>query len=186
MSNKFCKHLNLEFDFNLSVVDQFKTSVSHSAKSFRLNEIDSNVYNFLNSLNIITAPPACFYTPPGADRGLPHVDSMELNNMVKLNYIIGGKNTVMQWFKFNGNNKNIIHQHNGLGSGYLKFDQSMCELIWEEEIKGPCLVNAGIPHNVKNRSDTDRWSISYTLFDLNNNHLQWSDAEQIFKNYFGP
>ena len=180
MENIFCKHLNLDFDFDLSVINQFKET--KDSKSFSLTTIDNNLQDFLKPLGIITTPPTCFYTAPSTNRGLHHIDSLELDNMVKLNYIIGGNNTIMQWFKFHGDEKNIISQYNKLGGGYLKFDPIMCELIWEEELKSPSLVNAGIPHNVKNKSNTGRWSISYTLFDLTHKHLQWKYAEQIFKN----
>ena len=184
MENIFCKHLNLDFDINLSIIDQFKNNVIDRHKTFRIAIVDNNLQNFLKPLNVVTRSPACFYTPPRADRGNHHIDSNQFDNMVKLNYVVNGQNTVMQWFKFNGSEEHIIRNKNKVGGGYLAFKPEGCELIWEEELKSPCLVNAGIPHNVMNRSDRGRWSVSYALFDLNTVNLQWDQTNTIFKNYF--
>ena len=174
MNNIFCKHLNLDFEIDLTFLEQFKTQTGNIPSVFRVNSVDKNLQNFLNPLSITTRNPACFYTPPNTNRGWHHIDSLELDNRVKLNYVIGGGNTVMQWFKFNGTEKDTLKQENELGGGYLKFYPNACELIWEEELKSPSLINAGIPHNVKNNSNSDRWAISYPLFNLDNTAVQWN------------
>lgn len=181
MENFFCKHLDLDFSVDLSIIEQFKTQASNAAKAFGINFIDTNLQNFLKARNIVAGNPVCFYTPPGSDRGFHHVDSTVIDNMVKLNFIVAEKNTVMQWFKFNGTDLDIIAQQNITGGGYLKFKPALCELIWEEELQSPSLVNAGIPHNVRNRSNASRWTISYPLFTLDGKHLQWQQAVEIFK-----
>jgi hypothetical protein len=174
MENIFCKHLDLDFNIDLTIIEQFKTQVQNKSIVFRIPSIDIGLQNFLKPLDITAQTPACFYTPPNAGRGWHHIDSLQLDNRVKLNYIVGGKNTVMQWFKFNGHEQHVLKQENELGGGYLKFYPKVCELIWEEELKSPSLINAGIPHNVKNNSNSGRWAISYPLFNLDNTATQWN------------
>jgi hypothetical protein len=172
MENIFCKHL--DFDIDLTFIEQFKIQIQNRPVVFRIQSVDKNLQNFLNTLGVITRTPACFYTPPNSSREWHHIDSLQLDNRVKLNYIVGGENTVMQWFKFNGTEQHILKQENELGGGFLKFYPEACELIWEEELKSPSLINAGIPHNVKNNSNSGRWAISYPLFNLDNTAVQWN------------
>jgi hypothetical protein len=184
MKNIFCQPLTLDFDIDTSMIDKVNTNNSTNRVECRIEKIDERLENFLSSFNLMTQLSACFYTPPNFNRGWNHVDSSKLDNMVKLNYIIGGENTVMRWFKFIGPEDHIVRQANTLGDPYAKFVSAECELIWEEELTGFCLVNAGIPHNIQNNSSHIRWSFSYGLLHLDTTRLQWNEIDGIFKNYY--
>jgi hypothetical protein len=118
-----------------------------------------------------------FYSPPWA-RTTIHAD--DIGDLVKLNWIVGGKDSVMQWWKPNTEKAIVYTEHNGPTIRYKRHEVS---LIHSTEVKQPSMVQVGIPHNVLNKSE-DRWCISLIpVYKDTRARLSWQQGLDIFSRY---
>jgi hypothetical protein len=66
---------------------------------------------------------------------------------------------------------------------YLKYEEHECVKVYEECLEKWTLMNAGIPHRVKNGA-VYRLCVSIPLLDLNTgNQIQFNDALRRFEKY---
>lgn len=183
--NRFCTKIQLPFDVNLK--DFPPKDYEERVYMIRppWSTIDKNLISFLSSKKIHVKFYEIFYTPPQKELYI-HVDRNVYSNMTKLNYCICDPNSVMNWFEPKENFKSKTASQTMLKTNYLKFAPDEVNLLHTECIAGWYLVNAGVPHNATNFTDSQRWTLSYTLLDLNTSpadHLEFDRAVEIFKEY---
>lgn len=122
-----------------------------------------------------------FYTPPGRTLE-PHIDGPFLSNMCKLNWMVGGEGSVMEWFDIKPQ-AGSKQGNTVIGTPYVPFDRSNLILRHQAVITSPSLINVGRVHGVRN-SDHERYVYSFVLGSKQTSHLiEWQDAKKIFEQY---
>jgi hypothetical protein len=51
------------------------------------------------------------------------------------------------------------------GTPYIQFQEKDCNVTHEHYVKGPCLIHTGIPHSLRNLSDSPRYCLSIRFFN---------------------
>ena len=148
-----------------------------------------NNYN-LKPSNICEA----FYNSPSGG-GLPiHNDTPDISNSVNINFTWGPLTSTTRWWQLkNGSsfeielpeNTHITEQKINPDVNikqYLRAREEECDLMYEQVIHTPSLMNVGQLHNTHN-PDTKmgRWTLSYIILKSDNTHLQFEEALKIFK-----
>lgn len=111
-----------------------------------------------------------------------HLDGYEFNNHVKLNFIINPGKSTMAWWRIKPG-RQYKDLTTVVGTGYYWAQKEDCDLVVEENLIKPALVNAGMLHSIEN-IDTERICFSFMLKYKNNNQkLLWDQAMEIFKDY---
>jgi hypothetical protein len=178
--NNYCVDLN----FNCPVITQnfnvlkYK-GIPHSAVSPDIFE--PRFINLLKSLGLKVTWSEIFYIPKREERtyGI-HTDNAG-GDYVKMNWIFGGENSLMQWYTINpGIHKEPIKT--AINSLYISFNNSEVTLAHAQMVKFPSIVQVGSPHNIYNPTE-DRFCLSIMLRDSDNNRLTMDRAKQLFSPY---
>ena len=149
----------------------------------KLNDINHELISFLSTLNLTISWAVVFYTAPFGFTGI-HVDidnNNKSNDYVKLNYIFGGRNSVMCWWKQKDNVSSTLLR-TVAGSGYMPFEIHQVDLIDEQQVKFPSIVQVGIPHNIKNFEEP-RYCLSLVLKKRYRTRLTMAESIELFKQY---
>jgi hypothetical protein len=155
-------------------INSFGTA-SHTKIS--LTDINPDLISFLATLKITIAWAELFYTEPFAFTGI-HIDNFG-GDYTKLNYIFGGRNSYMCWWKPKLNApmnrcKTIVD------TNYIGFKPEEVDLIDQQPVKFPSIVQVGIPHNIQNFEEP-RYCLSLVL--LNSTRLTMAKSIELFKQY---
>jgi hypothetical protein len=182
VKNRYCLNLNLGFVVDHQVLTSLEVDPSR-VNHFVIHNIDKNLTNFLNEKNISIPHAEIFYIPPL--RVLPlHVDNDSINDFCKLNFIFGAQGSLMQWWKLKDPSRSMNYHTNSIGTRYIRVEVSECDLVWQQQVGQPGLVNAGVPHQVINCTNEPRWCMSFSLYDrVNKEILKWKNALKIFESY---
>lgn len=182
IENQYCQNLNLGFVVDHRILDTLDVDPSR-VNHFVIPSIDKNLINFLDERNVLIPHAEIFYIPPL--RVLPlHIDNDSLGDFCKLNFIFGAQGSLMQWWKPKNPNMPLNYHINSNGTKYIQLEVNECELVWQQQVGQPGLVNAGVPHLVINCTNEPRWCMSFSLYDqVNKKLLQWKDALKIFESY---
>lgn len=111
-----------------------------------------------------------------------HSDMYPLKEFAKLNWVY---EEGVSYFEYGKIPENFQPKElsNRLNTPYCPFPKNT-ELAYRTNLKGPALINAGIPHRVCNMKNTVRWAISIIPFHSDTNtRVLWDDALEIFKDY---
>ena len=138
-------------------------------------DVNPALIKMLKSFGILVCRAEAFYRTQNCKPWI-HSDAMP-GDYVKINWVVGGKDSIMQWFTVNPN----IHKEittNKLNTTVCLFDQSEVTLAYEEMIQSPSLVQVGAPHNIINPLE-DRICISLILADTNNKKITMANARKI-------
>lgn len=146
---------------------------------------------FMNKLGVVVDHIEIFYshanyfTPIHRDVNKAPTDTENVYDFIKLNYLYGGKNSLMKWYKPLENvqpiNKQIPNNQNTVYVTSDGFRLNDIELLHEQAINFPSIVQVGIPHNVQN-FDEDRYCLCVVL-TKNGKRLSMNNAIDIFKEY---
>jgi hypothetical protein len=112
-----------------------------------------------------------------------HCDGHELDNKAKLNYIVGGKDSVMTWYKPVSEDK-IEKRTSWANTIYLGINTEDVIATYSIGMKeGFYLVNVGEFHNVWNKNE-DRYCLSACLIDSRTSYrLNFNELQQRLKGY---
>ena len=177
--NPYCNYLNFpHINIDLSTYKKNKRNqirVSKDIMGIELNDI-------LYKLNIGIQWVEVFYLGPDADHSI-HCDGHELDNKSKLNYIIGGEDSVMSWYKPINENK-ITKRTSPANTIYLGINiEDVVETYNTTMEEGFYLVNVGEFHNVWNKNE-DRYCLSACLIDSRTSYrLNFNELQQRLKGY---
>ena len=138
--------------------------------------------NILDKLNIGIQWVEVFYLGDNANHSI-HCDGHELDNKAKLNYIIGGKDSVMSWYKPISEDK-ITKRTSPANTIYLGINTEDVIATYSTGMKeGFYLVNVGEFHNVWNKNE-DRYCLSACLIDSRTSYrLNFNELQQRLKGY---
>ena len=144
-----------------------------------LSDINNDLISIFENLNLTLIFAELFYTHPFSFTKI-HVDLLG-GDYTKLNYVYGGENSNMCWYK----QKNEIQKSPSItviDSSYISFNLNEVYLIDTQPIKFPSIVQAGIPHNVRN-SNNPRYCLSLVLVKQDNTRLTMAESIEIFNSY---
>jgi len=80
----------------------------------------------------------------------------------KINFVYNGEGSLMHWYQPKvGVQGKIVTMKNG--DFYTLYDKNECTRVWSVEPTSIGLTNAGVPHNVENNTNKQRWCISYHI-----------------------
>lgn len=138
--------------------------------------VSDDMFKFFDSLDL-TIGSEIFFTPPMAHTTI-HADGHE--DIIKLNWIIGGAGSIMQWWKPRNENPIVYTEHN---SPTIRYKISEVSLLHTAVIAQPSMVQVGIPHNILNSAE-HRWCISLIpVRKSNKTRLTWAEGLEIFGRY---
>ncbi len=140
--------------------------------------------NLLDTLSIKVSLVESFYSPKSIIQPI-HIDSKG-GDYTKLNFVYGGKDSLMHWYKLK-EGSNAISHITDIGTIYATYNRQDCIILESHCIKFPTLIQAGVPHNVTNPPFEDRLCISLFLRDKNTNEIiDMKNAIHRFQNYLVP
>ena len=167
--NPYCNYLNFpHIDVDLSIYKKNKRNQIRVVKDIMVVELN----DILQKFNIGIQWVEVFYLGDDADHSI-HCDGHELDNKAKLNYIVGGKDSVMTWYKPTSEYKI-----------YLGINTEDVIATYSTGMKeGFYLVNVGEFHNVWNKNE-DRYCLSACLIDSRTSYrLNFNELQQRLKGY---
>lgn len=139
--------------------------------------VSADTIKFFDSLNLSVGS-ELFFSPPNANTTI-HTDDHG-GDIIKLNWIIGGRGSLMRWWKPLVDKPLAYTIHAGPTTRY---DRKEVELLHSAEIKQPSMVQVGIPHSILNTGE-NRWCISLIpTRKENNQRLTWAEGLEIFGSY---
>lgn len=123
-----------------------------------------------------------FYLAAGADHSI-HCDGHELDDKAKINYVIGGKDSIMTWYDPIDENK-IQKKLSKADTIYLGINKEDTIEVYSTEMdEGFYIINAGKFHNVWNK-DEGRYCLSGSLVDINTGYRPlFKELQIILKDY---
>jgi hypothetical protein len=138
--------------------------------------VSNEMFDFFEKQNLSIGS-EIFFTPPMAHTTV-HADDQ--GDLIKLNWIIGGKGSVMQWWKPRSEKPVVYTEHN---SPTIRYKISEVSLLHTAVISQPSMVQVGIPHNVLNGGE-HRWCISLIPVKKSSMaRLSWNEGLEIFGRY---
>jgi len=148
-----------------------------------VTDINHDLILFLKTLNLTVVWTELFYTPSFYFTTV-HTDydsgAIE-GDYTKLNYIFGGKDSLMYWWRPKPGVSNMV-EDTAIDSQYIDYKISEVDLIDEQQVKFPSIVQVGIPHNIRNFEES-RYCLSLVLRTQNNTRLTMAESIEIFKQY---
>jgi hypothetical protein len=124
--------------------------------SMPLTALNQSFIDWLQERNLSASFLEVFYLPAHCTVRRIHTDLDHITDQAaKINFIIGGEDSPMQWFKLKtgarsylGINRAPEDVNQGVVSPYLSWSRDECEIIDQAILSGSNLIHAGIPHVV--------------------------------------
>jgi len=176
-----CLNLNLDVNPLREGLDisSYSTSTDKQHVKVSLNDINHSLILLLTTLNLTIVWAELFYTPPFQITRI-HVDDAG-GDYTKLNYVFGGKDSLMYWWQQKLSEPNIADVTE-IDSQYTVYKTTEVDLIDKQSVKFPSLVQVGIPHNIQNFEEP-RYCLSLVLRKQDNTRLTMAESIEIFKQY---
>lgn len=170
-----CVHLSLNID-PLKNKNIF-TKTRHTKIS--IDDINTELLEFFESMGLKIHLSEIFYSHPYYISPI-HTDTLP-GDFTKLNWQFGGTGSKMCWYSsLNSREKDI--SKTSIGTNFVSYSSNEVELIESNNIKFPSLVQAGIPHNIKNDYE-DRWVLSIVFKKkIDDKRPTMSESISLFKN----
>lgn len=120
-----------------------------------------------------------FYTPPGGWVPM-HTDKPVINDYVKLNWLVGGESSVMNWFELDeGKNLNAPSQ-TSLQGVYATASSDDVTKVYSARIGTPSLVNVGRLHELINGPEASHVYCVYIDDPHTGKRISWNEAVSFF------
>jgi len=126
------------------------------------NHIEPTLVALLDQCNLYIRFAELFYTPANRNTMI-HVDSepdeyMIPDDMAKINFIGGGNDSLMNWYK-----PIVTKPYEATGRNkFISFDAHEVNLVDSATLVGYNIAQTGIPHNITTRTQS-RYCVSMTL-----------------------
>jgi hypothetical protein len=170
-----CVDINLHIDPLKEGLD-IKSYGTTKHMEIPLNDINYNLISFLSTLNLTIAFAELFYTLPFSVTVI-HLDAFG-GDYTKLNYVYGGNNSFMNWYKQKNNILNSLST-TIINSPYISYTKHQVVLIDTQQVKFPSIVQVGIPHNIHNFEEP-RYCLSLILRKHDNTRLTMAESIELF------
>jgi hypothetical protein len=178
----YCYNLNLDIKplkFDLELKD-----VQCSHENYSVNDVNPELVDFLSQRNIKVTWVEIFHKDPSVSPyGQIHLDEFR-GDFVKLNWVYGGEDSFMCWYKENYPVEEVI-QSTEINTPYIGFNIYEVSMVHKERLQGPCVIQAGIPHNVI-MGKQYRHALSMVLEDSSSNRrrrLPYSESVTAFADF---
>lgn len=161
----YCYNLNLDIKplkFDLELKD-----VPYGHDYYSVSDANPELVDFLAQRNVRIGRIVMFNKDPGIYSDLQiHIDEGG-GDFVKLNWVWGGADSYMCWYKDKNPIKRTM-QYTKDNTTYTQCIADEVEMIYKENLQGPCIVQVGIPHNVIMGKE-HRHALSMLLVDTGTN-----------------
>jgi hypothetical protein len=172
--------LNINLDINPLREDlNINSYGTHNHIKISIDDINNDLILFLKTLNLTIGRVELFYNLPFRFSTI-HLDDTG-GDYIKLNYVFGGKNSLMYWWKQKPNISNSA-ELNALNSSYIDYKIDQVDLIDKQPVNFPSIVQVGIPHNIHNFEEP-RYCLSLVLKKQDNTRLTMAESIEMFKQY---
>lgn len=200
MNHDFCINLNfvgpllntelnpLEFLKNKS--DQYKSKDSENLRHTKSthflldiqDDLSDEVKDFFEKNNqfIVIAE---VFRRPNKEISTIHSDDKDLGDYSKMNWIFGGTDSLMNWYKIKEDIDLPKIYKTSIKSYSLLYRMDQVHLLYSEAFRGPSIVQVGVPHNIINLKD-ERFCVSVVFKDKTlGRRPGMAEAKEIFKDY---
>jgi hypothetical protein len=156
-----CVDLNLNIDpVSVEVREMLKLSYQIAID---LNQLNPKLIGVLERYNVHISYAESFYSKTHFVQPI-HTDNLG-GDYVKINYIYGGKDSVMKWYKPIIGIDHPSEEFSPLiQTSYMPWQPEQVECIQTAHVGFPSIVQVGIPHNVVNY-DEPRLCITLLVYD---------------------
>jgi hypothetical protein len=137
--------------------------------------------DFIKDLGLKIGWLEMFYLPPTPNQHYGIHTDVTGGDYVKVNWIFGGKNSLMKWYAVKPEVKKTPIK-TVINSTYISYNKDEVDLINACSVGFPSIVQVGIPHNIYN-PDEDRYCLSTVFRDTAGNRLTMSNATRLFEKY---
>jgi hypothetical protein len=174
--NNFCIDLNLDIPIFNTPID---VSNYNGPRHSRANNLSSDIYALFDNLNLAINLAETFYIPK-FDRLKIHEDGGEKPDVLKINWVLGGENSLMNWYT---PTKEPVWEKTILGIPYKYYRIDQVKLIHSQAVGYPSLLQVGCPHNVVTTTHS-RFCLSIVpMFKDSKQLLTFEQGKEIFKNF---
>jgi hypothetical protein len=179
--NKYCADLTFNFPCIKKSFDFTKyKGIPHS--SLTVDIFENEFIKLVDNMGLKITWVEIFHATPKESRVYAvHTDNTG-GDYVKINWVAGGKGSLMQWYDVN---PGIIKEpiKTNINSFYVSYTPDEVKCVHSQSIKFPSIVQVGIPHNIYN-PDEDRFCVSIMLRKkTDNNRLTMNNAVNLFSNF---
>jgi hypothetical protein len=174
----YCHPIDFKIDL-FRVKDFFTPSMRLQHSFLRESDLNPDLVDIFESLGLIVSMIETFYLPPFIDTGI-HVDRLG-GDFTKINWIFKGKNSKMNWYEPLTPDCGITKTM-AMGTLYQYFEHKDMGKIYEHEIQGSAVIQAGIPHNITTQED-ERICVSLSYLKKGVKLMTMDETLEIFKNY---
>lgn len=181
MIQNYHRYLNLPF--TIDKPESFKELKENDYVIMKDNSIiPSMVVDWLDTFGLFSIHTEAFFTAPNDSIDI-HCDTPEIDNHVKINFTWGPSNSTTRWWKLK-EGRAYKPWSSKDGGGILLAKEHDCDLLYEQVIDKPSLINVGMLHSTFNPTNEGRWTLCLVPCQKGADHLlHWDDAVKIFKDY---
>jgi len=177
--NNLCIHLKSSLTLLKETYDPFSAPLGHS--KLDTEHINDEFFRLIDSLNLKLLYVEIFVKGPNYGPGV-HVDHGKIS-MAKLNWVYGGKDSYMTWYKVIPEKvSNLRINVTPINSYSVVYPEDTVEEIFRSEIRCPSMIQSGIPHGI-HTSDEARYCYSAVLLHKERGRLTFQEMVDLFKDY---
>ena len=197
--NRYYKKLNFPSelipDIDTSQLDTEGYSWIQFHKVLKPHQLKNDKFiECLKSLGMCSRWIEVFYTPPGQD-GVIHSDNTDWLDWTKIYFQYGAVGSTMRWWE---SDKTV--EYSTATGKYIKDCRDRTEehyhgqvlvaqeedstIVYEADLKYPCLVNVGKLHSSHNPTKEKRFALTVALSDIDGGRILWDDAISRLSDYY--
>jgi hypothetical protein len=173
-----CFDINLQLNPLKEGID-IKSYGQNKHTRIPINDINFNLIKLLYSLGLRIQLVELFYTSPHSVTPV-HIDASG-GDYTKMNFIYGGNDSKMGWYSTKPNINKLVNSSN-IGTPYVSFELSDVDLIDQQIVKFPSIVQVGIPHNILNYEEP-RYCLGIVIAKIKGGRINMNESLEKFKNY---
>jgi hypothetical protein len=177
--NPYYSELSFQFD-PLTDMDVALKQILPQRK-IDLKYINPKLINIIKSLGLRIHYSECFMRKPGNISPI-HSDTHGKTEFVKINWIYGGKEGYMSWFRPKEKSSGSF-SYTTANTAYILYKPDevdlVCKVLTENK---PYLIQAGIPHGITNPTET-RFCICCLLSYADGRPISMSEAQETLKDF---
>jgi hypothetical protein len=174
--NNYCYDLTLPYVLLKEDYDPFSAPFGHTKLDIKY--ITDEFFQHIDSLGLRLLYVEVFVKGPNYGPGI-HVDAGKFD-MAKLNWVYGGKDSTMCWYK---PKIGITHlptfNVTPIKSQSLIYKVDSVELVHEQSIGFPSLIQSGVPHGVYTKDD-NRYCYSAVMLTKDDKRLSFKEMLELF------
>lgn len=178
--NRYCVPLNIITNPFKEGINPFDfPKIRHSKLDYK-DVFNEQIKEWFDSFNLEICLLEVFYSHPFFV-GSIHRDN-DQGNLPKINWVFGGKHSVMQWYKLKDGCAET-RVNTAIDTVAIHYDKTFCDLVHSQNISQPSIVRVGEPHGVRNLTE-DRYCISTVFRDKDTLKVPgMEDTVAMFKDY---